>query len=134
MSDRPTFEFHVSRAARDLYGFDDALFSVTGNVVFADLEASRAFAHRMNTVREAERHPERTVSPGALNAMGLIDEVLHLVVATYREQRDPRAMTDALAWFEARLGRAALDSALLAFAESFPTVRSTTASSPRPRG
>ena len=57
MSDRPTFEFHVSRAARDLYGFDDALFSVTGNVVFADLEASRAFAHRMNTVRETERTP-----------------------------------------------------------------------------
>ncbi len=122
MSDGPTFEFHVSRAARDRYGFDDPLFSITGNVVFADLQASRAFAHRMNTVREAEQHPERAVAPGSLNAMGLIDEVLHLVVATYREHRDPRAMTDALAWFEARLGRAALDRALLEFADRFPTV------------
>ena len=120
MGDRPTFEFHVSRAARDRYGFDDALFSVTGNVVFANLEASRVFAHRMNTVRGAERHPERTAAPGALNAMGLIDEVLHLVAAVYREQRDPRAMTDALAWFEGRLGRAALDRALLEFADGFP--------------
>ena len=122
MSRPPTFEFHVSREARDLYGFADALFSVTGNVVFADLEASRAFAHRMNAVREAATHPERTVVPGALNAMGLIDEVLHLVAAAYREQRDPRAMTDALAWFESRLGRAALDRALLEFADRFPTV------------
>ena len=122
MSDRPTFEFHVSRAARDLYGFDDTLFSVTGNIVFANLEASRAFAHRMNAVRETETHPERVVVPGALNAMGLIDEVLHLVVAAYREQRDPRAMTGALAWFEGRLGRAALDRALIEFADRFPTV------------
>ena len=123
MSRKPTFEFHVSRAARDLYGFDDALYSVTGNVVFADLEASRAFAHRMNTVRETGTHPERVVVPGALNAMGLIDEVLHLVAAVYREQRDPRAMTDALAWFEGRLGRAALDRSLLEFADRFPTVQ-----------
>jgi len=118
----PTFEFHVSRAARDRYDFPDALFALTGNVFFANLEGSRAFAHRMNTIREAERHPERAVNPGALNAMGLIDEVLHLVTAAYREQRDRKAMTDALAWFENRLGRAALDRALLDFADRFPIV------------
>ena len=122
MSRQPTYEFHVSRAARDRYGFDRALFGLAGNVVFADIEASRAFADRMNAVRQADRHPELAVGAGALNAMGLIDEVLHFVVATYREQRDRRALTDALGWFESRLGRAALDGALLAFAEGFPTV------------
>jgi glycosidase len=122
MSRPPAFEFHVSRAARDLYRFDEALFGVAGNVVFANLEASRTFAHRMNLERGAATRPERAVSPGALNAMGLIDEVLHLVVAVYREQRDRRALTDALAWFEGRLGRAALDRALLEFADRFPTV------------
>ena len=122
MSRPPTFEFHVSRAVRDRYGFEESFFSVTGNVVFANLDASRAFAHRVNTARRADRHPELAMSPGALNAMGLIDEVLHLVVATYREHRDPRALTDALAWFESRLGRPALDRALLSFADSFPTV------------
>jgi glycosidase len=122
MSGQPAFEFHVSRAARDRYGFDQALFGLNGNVVFADLGASRVFAHRMNTVRGADRRPELAVSPGALNAMGLIDEVLHFVVASYREQRDRRALTDALGWFESRLGRAPLDRALLAFAGTFPTV------------
>ena len=124
MSDRPTFEFHVSRAARDLYGFDDALFSVTGNVVFANLEASRAFAHRMNTVREAERHPERAVSPGALNAMGLIDEILHA-----RRGRLPRAAGPARDDRRARpgsrgrLGRAALGPRpARASPTDFPTV------------
>jgi glycosidase len=116
------FEFHVSRPARDRYGFVDALFSLTGNVVFADLGACRAFAHRMNLSRDVERHPERVVHPGALNAMGLIDEVLHAVIAQYRRDRDPRAMEDALGWFAARLGDASLERTLLAFVENFPPV------------
>ncbi len=122
MRTTPTFEFHVSRAARDLYRFGDVLFSLTGNVVFANPAASREFARKMNLARDAEHHPERTVYPGALNAMGLIDEALHLVAALYRQQRDPAAVLDALSWFEGRLGRQELDRALLGFADHFPTV------------
>ncbi len=118
----PTFEFHVSRNARDRYTFGEAMFSLTGNVVFANLAASRGFAQRMNLVRDAAQHPELAVNPGELNAMGLIDEVLHAVVALYRQQRDPRGVVDALAWFEEHLGPEALDRTLLAFADEFPTV------------
>ena len=119
---RPTFEFHVSRAARDRYNFSHALFSITGNVVFADLQASREFAHRMNVVRGAEQKPELAINPGALNAMGLIDEALHLLVAKYRRQIDPQVITDALAHFESHLGREALDRTLLEFTNDFPNV------------
>jgi glycosidase len=122
MAERPAFEFHIARPARERYDFADPLFSVTGNVVVVDIAASRALAHRMNTVREAIDHPERTVHPGALNAMGLIDEVLHIVLAEYRRRRDRRALLDALPWFETRLGREALQGTLLGFAERFPTV------------
>jgi hypothetical protein len=120
MKASPTFEFHVSRAARVRYGFSEALFSTTGNVVFADLAAGRQFAQRMNEVRRAEIHPELAINPGALNAMGLIDEVLHLVVAQYRRERDPKVMTDALAFFESRLGPEGLSRTLLSFTVQFP--------------
>lgn len=116
------FEFHVSRSIRDRCGFAEALFSLSGNVVFADLAASREFARRLNAARDAARHPERTVHPAALNAMGLIDEALHLVAQEYRRRRDPRAMLDALTWFASRLSDVALDRILLGFAEHFPTV------------
>jgi glycosidase len=116
------FEFHVSRSVRERCGFADTLFSFSGNVVFANLAASREFARRMNVARDAERHPDRVVHPGALHAMGLIDEALHAVVAEYRRQRDPRAMLDALTWLASRLGGAALDRTLLSFAELFPGV------------
>ena len=120
MKATPMFEFHVSRAARVRYGFSETLFSFNGSVVFADLGASREFAHRMNQVRNAEAHPELAANPGALNAMGLIDEALHVVIETFRKERDPQVMTDALTFFESRLGRQSLDKTLLTFLDHFP--------------
>ena len=86
-------EFHISRTARDRYNFADSLFSYTGNVVFANLGACRAFAYQMNLVREVEKYPERVVHAGALFAMGLIDEASHVLMARYREQFDPEVMS-----------------------------------------
>jgi hypothetical protein len=119
--ERSAFEFHIARAARERYGFADRLFSLTANVVLVDLAASRNLAQRMNNVREANRHPNRVVHPAALNAMGILDEVTHIVLALFRERRDPRAVLDALGWLQASVGSEALDTALLAFAERFPT-------------
>jgi glycosidase len=113
-------EFHISRQARDRYQFAESLFSYAGNVVFADLDACRAFAHKMNLVREVEKYPERVVHAGALFAMGLIDEASHVLMARYREQFDPEVMTAALDWFSARVGGEELDRLLLTFVEHFP--------------
>jgi Alpha amylase, catalytic domain len=120
MNARPTFEFHVSRAARDRYDFSRTLFSTTGNAVFADLAATREFAQKMNVVRDAERNPDRAVNPGALNAMGLIDEALHTLLEQYRRERDPKVMLDALSFFQARVGREGLDRTLVVFTDQFP--------------
>lgn len=113
-------EFHISKGARDRYNFAATLFSYTGNVVFANVSASREFAHRMNQVRDAQNHPERAVHAGALYAMGLIDEASHVLIARYRKEFDPAVMTDALAWFSESIGPRALDRLLLTFVDQFP--------------
>ncbi|MCG6963637.1 MAG: alpha-amylase [Acidobacteria bacterium] len=113
-------QFHVSRTARDRYRFDDLLFALSGNVVFADFHAARVFAQRMNERRDLLRFPERAVSAAQINALGLIDEVLHLLVAAYRQSVRPRVMTDALAFLEARFGRPRIDAVLAAFVDQFP--------------
>src|ERR1700744_4093092 len=115
-------EFHVSREARDRYEFDQTLFAFSGNVVFANLGASRDFAHRMNRARNAEKDPTQTINPGALYAMGLIDEMSHVLVDYYRRRVDPKVMADALGWFDGRVGKEELDKTILAFVEQFPTV------------
>ena len=114
------FEFHISREARDLYQVKEVLFAFNGNAVFANPAASRALAYRMNQVRGAENDPARQVQPGALFAMGLIDEAAHVMIAHYRETVAPHVMEDALAWFGEQLGTQELDALLLAFVERFP--------------
>ena len=113
-------EFHISRNARERYGFTESLFSYTGNVVFANVSASRTFAHRMNEVREAHKNPDLAVHAGALFAMGLIDEASHVLMARYRQQLDPEVMTAALGWFAAQVGQEQLDKLLLTFVAEFP--------------
>jgi glycosidase len=113
-------EFHISRSARDRYQFPDTLFSFNGNVVFANMGACRAFAYRMNQVRESEKYPNRAVHAGALFAMGLIDEAGHVLLQRYREQYDSQVMTDALQFFDGQVGPEQLDKLLRTFVEHFP--------------
>lgn len=113
-------EFHISRVARERYAFAETLFSYTGNVVLANMPMCREFAHRMNQVRDVEKHPELAVHAGELYAMGLIDEASHVLMARYREQMDPQVMQAALDWFAGQVGPDNLDKMLLAFVQHFP--------------
>jgi len=113
-------EFHISREARERYHFDEVLFSFSGNVVFANLAASRKFANKMNDVRNVKTHPEQVVHAGALYAMGLIDEASHLLIKRYREEMDPGVMTDALEFFSKKVTSKELHKMLLKFVEEFP--------------
>ena len=98
-----TMEFHVSREARDRYQFDETLFSLSGNVLFANFHAARVFAQKMNDQRDLVRFPEQAVKAGHINAMGLIDEILHFVVGLYREQKSPEVMRKAVDWLQETL-------------------------------
>ncbi len=113
-------EFHVSREARDRYGFDEALFSLTGNVVLPDFRATRDVARKMNAARDVAAHPELAVQPGQLNAMGLIDEILHHVSALYRQRRSATVLEAALSTLRDRFGADALDATLEMFVDRYP--------------
>jgi glycosidase/membrane protein YqaA with SNARE-associated domain len=115
-------EFHIARQARDRYQFDELLFSLSGNVVFANFHAARLLTQKINEKRDLVSFPERAVKAGQINAMGLIDEILHYVVSLYRKQNNPEVMRQALSWLDARLGEEAVDAALLKFVDEFPAV------------
>lgn len=113
-------EFHISRQARERYQFDQSLFSFNGNVIFANFHAARQFAQKMNAFRDLVHYPEKAVKAGQINALGLIDEILHLVVHLYRTQKNPLVMEHALAALEESLGKPKVDELLLAFTLEFP--------------
>jgi hypothetical protein len=109
----PQFEFHVSSAARQKYKFDLGLFALDGNVLIADFAAAREFAAALSAERTTP------VPASDINAMGLLDEVLHMLVRRY-EEKNPGVMAKALAHIESNIGTSKLDAALLAFVEQFP--------------
>lgn len=115
-------EFHISRAIRAQLDFDGLLFSYTGNVIFANVAASRKLAAGLNALHGPATPPDKIVNGGALFAMGLIDELNHALVARYREEVDPAVLSEALRWFANRIGAENVNHLLLSFVEHFPTV------------
>jgi glycosidase len=113
-------EFHISRAARDLYHFNEDLFTFTGNVLFANFQAVRQFAYQMNLHNDRARTPGREIKAGEVNAMGMIDEILHLVVELYRRDLDPQITQKAVKYLISQLGQRRVDKALIQFVDSFP--------------
>ncbi|HET7091429.1 MAG TPA: alpha-amylase family glycosyl hydrolase, partial [Anaerolineae bacterium] len=76
----------------------------------------------MNAKRDLARFPEQAIKAGQINALGLIDEILHYVVGQYRQQMSPNVMAQALAALDTQLGREAVDAALRRFADEFPAL------------
>jgi glycosidase len=115
-------EFHISRAVREAAQVDDLLFSYSGNVVFANVAASRKLADALNKMRGPDADPAGAFNAGALFAMGLIDELSHALVARYRKEIDPAVLSEAVRWFAAQTEPEKLERLLLTFTEQFPNV------------
>ena len=111
---KPIFEFHVSRQARQKYRFDETLFATDGRVVLSDFSAARRFAERIYAVSG------RLVPASDIYALGLMDEILHLIIRQY-EKQNPGIMTRALDSLQSSLG-ARLDETLFKFIDEFPPV------------
>ncbi|MDI6739973.1 MAG: alpha-amylase family glycosyl hydrolase [Candidatus Edwardsbacteria bacterium] len=119
-ADAPRFEFHISADCRARYAVDEGLFTISGNVILADYRAAQVLAEGINQRRDAKRHPDRAVRAGQLQAMGLVDELLHYVVAQYRGRKNPKVFAAALAYLKDTLTEEALDDCLLEFVKTFP--------------
>jgi glycosidase len=114
------YEFHIAKSVRQEFGLEQALFSSSGNVVFADFYAARVFAAKLNERIHPAVHPERIIKAGKINAMALVDEILHAVCELYRQNREPKAFETAYAGMEKKIGKAGLDRLLLEFTARFP--------------
>jgi len=113
-------EFHISSLSRKKYDFDERLFSLNGNVIFANFQAARTFAQKMNAARDLIRFPDQAVKAGHINAMGLIDEILHFIIYQYRQRVNPDAMENALMWLNQNIGAEQISKTLESFTDEFP--------------
>jgi 4-alpha-glucanotransferase len=116
-----TVKLHISRQARDNYGLDMFRFSDEGQVVLADFHSARVFAQQINEKRDlAGPNGGSTIKAGQLNAMALIDEILHHMARLFRQQANPQVLRQAYGWLVEQLDQKTLDSALCTFVQEFP--------------
>lgn len=116
------YEFHVSRLAREKYDFDQSLFRFDGNVIFTDFLAARKFTQKINQKIDLVNFPEKAVKAGDINAIGLIDEILHLVVSLYRKNVDEKVIGEAVDQLEKTYGEEKVSQTFRRFVEEFPPV------------
>ncbi|MDR1247695.1 MAG: alpha-amylase, partial [Treponema sp.] len=115
-----TMEFHIRNEVRVEHGLETALFSLQGNVILADFQQVRKFTARLNARIDGAAHPERILKAGQLNAMGLIDEILHFMVALYRQQVQKDVFETALERLNKALGEDRIARLLEVFGTLFP--------------
>ncbi len=116
----PLYEFHVLREARDYYGFDETFFAQTGNVIFSDMFHIRLFAQQINSKRDLVSSPDKTIKAGALNAMGLIDEILHYMAGLFKRQKNSTLFKDAEQWIIKKIGSKKYKKVIEAFVDQYP--------------
>jgi glycosidase len=115
-------EFHILKKIRDKYDFDDTFFALSGNVILENFHAVRLFTHKLNEKIDLIKYPEKAVRSSQINAMGLIDEILHYVIYLYRQEADRTIFEKGLAWITERCGKAAVEKTLMRFSADYPSL------------
>jgi len=93
---------------------------MSGNMIFPDFDSVKLFTELINKKRNIEKFPDQLIKAGQINAMGMIDEILHYVIELYREEKKPAIMKEAINWLYKKLGVETVDNTLFVFAKKFP--------------
>lgn len=103
----------ISQPARKRYQFERELFLANGRVRLSEFGAARRFAGQMSAVRG------EPVPASDINALGLIDEVLHIILRQY-EMQNSGVMARAMRWLERSIGQESMRRVMVRFVNEFP--------------
>lgn len=112
----PAFEFHIAKEIRKKYEIEDLLFSINGNVILANYSDVRKVVQKINS----QRKDKDKISPGYLNAMGLLDEIYHYILREYELTVNSGVFKKALTELTKNLGEENINKILTEFISLFP--------------
>ncbi|GJQ32558.1 MAG: hypothetical protein HBSAPP04_13970 [Ignavibacteriaceae bacterium] len=118
--DRSVRYFHIAKEARQKYGFEEELFSQTGILIVANFAAARRLAARINRVRTEESQTDKLVTPGQINALGLLHELIHLVFRNYEQVQNPGVFSRSVQYLQEVIGDDDLGKVMKKYIEVFP--------------
>ncbi len=118
--DRSVRYFHIAKEVRLKYGFEEELFSQTGILIVANFAAARRLAARINRVRTEESGTDKLVTPGQINALGLLHELIHLVFRNYEQVQNPGVFSRSVQYLQEVIGDDDLGKVMKKYIEVFP--------------
>ncbi len=113
-----TFEFHIAAKLRKIYDVSDELFSISGNIIFANFGQVRKFVTNFNK----SKNNNLKIKVSEVNAAGLMDEIFHYVIRRYESELNPKVFSRAIDYLEKEMGEKELRKLLFEFIELFPPV------------
>lgn len=117
-----TYYFHVSKESRIKYTLEENLFALKGNIIIQDFPTARLVSEKINSVRREEGRFELQVTPGQINALGLLHEIFHLLIRRYEENTNVGVFKNSIDYLKNNLTETELDKTLLKFVEEFPPI------------
>lgn len=116
-------EFHISKKIRDACNFSKSLYSSSGNIIFSDIKQVHIFTQKLNSFLNTQNKNHENVSSGNINALGLIDEILHYMCLLYRKDVELSSFDNALLNLDKEFGKQKIDELLLTFINEFPPLK-----------
>lgn len=113
-------EFHIHAKIRSSLGISSALYRTTGNLIIPDFSAARNLAEKIRMLHTIDGQDVSRTSAGKLNAMALIDEILHIVLHIYRERVLPDVMGRLSSKIIEGIGQEDYGALLKEFSVQFP--------------
>ena len=117
-----TFEFQISREARERYDFDQPLVSICGDDIKANMRGIRLLADCINKRRQREKKEATTLHGSYLYAAGLMDAIFHYIIGMYREERSETIFAELETFLEKKFGEKELEKLLSLFSRNYPTL------------
>ena len=115
-------DFHIINSARDKYQFDEQLFAFDGNFVFVNFQAVRNFTQKLNALRKNPQDPSTYIQPGQINALGLLDEISHIIFKRYYDLHGKELQAQLFEALQADLAPYKVKKTLLTYSELFPAL------------
>lgn len=120
ISSKVLYEFHIALEARTKYGIESTMYSVRGNLIIANFAQARLLAQKINFTRESENVYDKYVTPGQINALGLLHEIFHLILRTYEEKENQGVYERGLKYLAQTFGATTLANLQREFVKRFP--------------
>jgi glycosidase len=120
---QPKYYFHVSKTSREKYKFEENLYSITGDLIVADFAAARLLSQKINDYRKQSGISDSFVTPGQINAIGLLHEIFHFIIRQYEENENPGVFERSIIFFKENIGSENLEQTLKTFVEEFPPLQ-----------